>query len=599
MRLKKPIIAVSTVALMALAACGGSGDPTGTGGTGGTDGNGVGEETSAGPQGAAGAGKDPTAQAPAPEIEGAQEGGTVTVISASGLNSMDPSEAYYTNTAAILQNLVVRSLTQYVRDDATGDMVLVPDLATDLGTPNKDFTEWEFTIRDGVKFENGQEVTAKDVAFGIMRSFDRASFPEGAAYSNDYFLDGDTYKGPYKSGTDYKGIEVDGMTLTLKMSAPFPDMPYWGAFPAISPIPEGDVSNPADYALHPWATGPYMFDKYTPEKALTLVKNPHWDADTDPGRHQYVDKWDMSFDDDSAKIDAIMLADEGEGQTTFTYDNIQAANFLEAKEEAADRLTIGTDPCTFMWYPDYREITEIEVRQALAYAYPYEAALEASGAIIGVTNSYGTNIMPPGIPGREEFNPLPDHEIGTTDPEKAKELLKEAGYAPGEYEISFLAITDDPTYVAATEQIVKGLEEAGFVPKPFATTIADYSTLRSDPATKVNVRSGGWCSDWPSGGSWFPPVFETTNLEEEGLGANYAAFSEPEFDKEIDRILQLDLTEQPAEWNKLDMKLQEEWFPVFVTAYGGVAMMRGSKIGGFEVDPTFGLPTMKNMFISE
>ena len=89
---------------------------------------------------------------------------------------------------------MTRSLTQYVYDD--GQMVLIPDLATDLGTPNDDYTEWTFTIRSGVKYENGTEVTPEDIAFGIDRSFDRTTFPEGATYSNDYFLNGDTYEGP-------------------------------------------------------------------------------------------------------------------------------------------------------------------------------------------------------------------------------------------------------------------------------------------------------------------------------------------------------------------------------------------------------------------
>src|SRR5262245_51613163 len=160
MRLKQPIIAISTIGLMALAACGGtsSGPP--------------GSDDSFDPNsGAAGSGRDAGRQAPAPPVKGAKDGGTVHVISVAGLNTMDPTEAYFINTGSILTNLVTRSLTQYVYDDKSGQMILIPDLATDLGTPNDDYTKWTFTIRPGVKFENGQEVTADDIAFGIKRSF--------------------------------------------------------------------------------------------------------------------------------------------------------------------------------------------------------------------------------------------------------------------------------------------------------------------------------------------------------------------------------------------------------------------------------------------
>ena len=591
MRLNKPIVAVSTVALLALAACGGSG------GGGGTPG---GQPTDTFKEGGgSGQGTDPTRnEGPAPEIEGAQEGGTVKVISVAGLNSMDPSEAYYTNTIAILQQLVTRSLTQFVYDEESGDVILIPDLATDLGSPNEDFTEWEFTIRPGVRYENGQEVTADDVAFGIKRSFDRASFPEGAAYSNDYFVDGDTYEGPYKNkGDDYKGIVVDGDTLTLKMRKPFPDMAYWGSFPAIGPIPEGDASDPAKYSQHPWATGPYMFDEYTPEKSLTLVKNPEWDAATDPGRHQYVDGYEMQFDVATPKIDQIMLQDEGEAKNTVSFDSVSAPNYLQFKQDASDRLLFGSEPCTFMWYPDYRKIKNIDVRKALAYAYPYKDAYAASGAIEGVTRIPGTNIMPPGIPGREEFNPLPDHEKGATDAAKAKELLTEAD-ALG-FEIKFLYATDDTASVDTQKVISAALEEAGFKATPVASTIADSSTTRADPSADINVRSGGWCSDWPSGGSWFPPVFETTDLDKEGLGANYAVFSEPAVDKRIAEIQELDLKEQPAAWNELDQTIQADYFPVFVTSYGGAALMRGSNVNNAFIDPTFGMPTMKDMWLTQ
>ncbi len=583
MRLKKPIIAVSALGLMALAACGGS-----------SNGPGVSDNTFQ-TGGNAGAGTDPNrTEGPAPEIPGAKAGGTVKVISVAGLNSMDPTEAYYINTASILSSLVVRSLTQYVYQD--GQMILIPDLATDLGTPNDDFTEWTFTIRDGVKYENGTPVTAKDVAFGIKRSFDRATFPEGAAYSNDYFKDGDKYKGPYSSNSNYNGVKVDGNTLTIEMAKPFPDMPYWGAFPAIGPIPEGKASDPAKYALHPWATGPYMFKDYTPEKSLTLVKNPNWDPSTDPGRHQYADEFDMTFDVPSAKVDQIMLSDKGDGQTTLTYDNILASDFIKAKQNASDRLVLGSSPCSFYWAPDYRKITDIEVRKALAYAYPYQDAWNAGGEIVGVTRQPGTNMMPPGIPGRTEYNPLPDHEPGTTNADEAKQLLKDSGNLG--YKIQFLYAQDDPISTDVKDTIVKALKAAGFTPQPYATTIADGSTLRADPNTKINVRSAGWCSDWPTGGSWFPPLFQSTNLKAEGLGSNYAVFSEPDVDKQIADIQAMKVDEQPAAWDALDKYIAETYFPTFSTGYDGVAFMHGSKLNNVEDDNVFAMPTWKDIWVS-
>jgi len=584
MRLKKPIIALSTAGLLALAACGGSSD-TGPGG-----------DATFSEGGNAGSAQDANRQPPAPEIEGAQQGGVVHVNSVAGLNSMDPTEAYYVNTASILSSLVVRSLTQYVYDPDQKAMILIPDLATDLGTHNDDYTEWSFTLRDGIKYENGQEVTADDIAFGIKRSFDRTTFPEGAAYSNDYFVDGDKYGGPYTDGGDYNGVTVDGNTITIKMSKPFPDMPYWGAFPAIGPIPEGKASDPAKYALHPLSTGPYMFKDYTPEKSLTLVKNPNWDPNTDPGRHQYVDEGDMKFDVPTAKVDQISLEDSGEGQNTLSYDNIQAQTYVKAKQgDAADRLVLGSSPCSFYWAPDYRKITDIKIRQALAYAYPYQDAWAAGGEIIGVTRIPGTNLMPPGIPGRTEYNPLPDHEPGTTDPDKSKQLLQEAGAM--NYPIQFLFSQDDPISVDVKDTIVKGLQAGGFDPQPYATTVADYSTVRADPDAKINVRSAGWCSDWPTGSSWFPPVLESTNLKAEGLGSNYGAFSEPSVDKKIAQIQKMPIDDQPAAWNELDKYSAEKYFPQFSTGYDGVAMLHGSKIHNMEDDNVFAMPTWKDIWV--
>src|SRR5262249_25671503 len=155
-----------------------------------------------------------------------------------------------------------------------------------------------------------------------------------------------------------------------------------------------------------------------------------------------------------------------------------APDYQKMQQQAPDRLTVGGEPCTFYWGPDNRKITDKRVRQALAWAYPYKNVILASGRIPGVTAQPATNLMPPGIPGRRAYD-VTGRKAFQTDPDKARELLKQAG-ALG-YEIKFLFRTDDPASVKTKDAVAKALTEAGFKPTPVPTTIAGYSTIQDDP----------------------------------------------------------------------------------------------------------------------
>ena len=89
-------------------------------------------------------GKDAGRQGPAAAIKGADTGGTITVYHPDdpGPDTLDPAGGWSLSGNSIQQALTSRSLTQYVRDDE-GQPVLIPDLATDLGTPNEDYTEMD------------------------------------------------------------------------------------------------------------------------------------------------------------------------------------------------------------------------------------------------------------------------------------------------------------------------------------------------------------------------------------------------------------------------------------------------------------------------
>jgi peptide/nickel transport system substrate-binding protein len=538
---------------------------------------------------------DDNREGPAEPIDGAVEGGTVTVLSqAMSTGTLDPTQAWNPDVLTILRGLVTRSLTQSVYNPAQHTMVLVPDIATDTGRPNADFTSWRFTIRDGVRYENGDEVTAADVAFGIKRSFDRTTFDEGPNSSNAYFLDGDTYQGPYRSGSNYPGVVVDGKTVTIKMDHPFPDMPLWASYPAIGPIPELG-SNPITYWRHPLATGPYRIARYTPEKSLTLVRNRQWDPDTDPGRHAYPDRYVFDFTVSSKQaIVTTILGDSSRGSTSVAYQGPTAPDFITTsvyhRARKLNQLTVGPGPCTNWLALNNRKITDIRVRKAIGYAYPYQDAA-ASGYFDVSTWVPGTSILPPGFPGRLNFNPLSTRP-GSTHADKAKALLKSAGYAPGEYVLKWPYNTGDPTSVAQNEALIHAFQVAGFTTKPYRLGNGhDLMAMSADPKAPINLHSDGWCPDWPSGISWFTDTFRSR-----GWG-NAAYFAEPTVDAEIDRISQLPIDEQPPQWGALDKAIMTDYYPVVITGYRQAAMLHGSHIAGMNVDNNWSMPTWQDLHV--
>ena len=588
MKRNKPIALLAGATLVTLAACGG-GSSDGDGGDTGTQREYTAQE---------GGTKDASRQGPAPEIEGAAQGGTITVLLPGdpGPSNLDPTDGWSVTGNSIQQALTHRSLTQFARGD-DGQPILVPDLATDLGTPNEDYTEWTFTIRDDAKWEDGKPVTAEEVAFGICRSMDSDAFPSGPGteYSKSYFANAD-YKGPY-TGKDPKcakwsGVEVDGQDVTIKMAKPFPEMDYWGTFMAMGPAPLGNASKPPGYGSKPLSNGPYKVESYTPNEELTLVKNDQWDPNSDPARHQYVDGWVFKFNQDPAKVDEIMLSDNADSQTSIS-DKLSSNKYNEANSTLGDRLVQQSMQCVVTQMPDYKKITDINVRKALAYAYPYEDAWLAGGYVPGVTRVPANSLMPPGMAGKRDFQV--DGEQITYDPEKSKQLLQEAGVETP-YPITMLYYEVDPLNVAAQKQITKGFEAGGFSVKAIPVQDDPYNVI-TDPDNKVNkqlnLRPVSWCSDWPSGSTMIPALART------GAVYNAAHFSEQEVDDEIDRIPTLPLDEQPDAWGALDEKIMTEYFPIIPTAFMNDLYVFGSKIGNPTGEGAIGAPNYKDLYIMQ
>ncbi|MGH1562881.1 ABC transporter substrate-binding protein [Mumia sp. DW29H23] len=562
--------------------------------------------------GRAGSLKDPDAQAPAPEVPGATRGGLLTVLSSTVPNSLDPARSSFVDTRGILSGLVTRSLTQFRRDPVTGGMELVPDLATDLGVPNDDGTRWTFTIRSGVRFEDGTPVTAEDVAYGIKRAFASDVLPGAPAYLRTFFLDGDLYQGPYAStaalrsrpghqpgwyaGDDFRGIEVRGQTIIFRLRRPFADMPYLASFPQFAPVPRAADADPTAYGNRPVATGPYQVESFRDGTTLVLARNTRWDPATDPGRHQYADGWTFLWGQDPDRIDGLLLDDAGDAKYALSYDSLGPDTVDEMAQDATSRMTMAATPCTYLWYLDTRKISDVRVRRALGWAYPYEAAWKAGREIIGTTRVPGTTILPPGTTGRRTYDPL-GNGGRRTDAAMARRLLKEAG-ATG-FPIRWYYASDVPEKVAVKDAVVTGLRSAGFEPQPIATTAKQIRAMQFDPDGPHDVVDSGWCSDWPTGSSWFPAQWAADSVDDPAR-PNPSMLDEPRVQREIDRILDT-LTGGPAAkaWGALDERIGKRYYPAVVLGHGGVVLAHGSRVGGMAVNEMLGMPIFADMYVDQ
>jgi peptide/nickel transport system substrate-binding protein len=531
---------------------------------------------------------DPDAKGPAPEVPGAKKGGTLTVYSESTPNTFDPTDIYYVDSNEI-SKLMIRTPTQLAIRN--GKPVLVPDLM-DLGTQSADGLTWTFKTKGTAKYEDGSEVKIDDYAYAIKRSFAHDVFANGPTYQLTYFKDGDKYKGPYAGGLDYAGVETQGNdTLIIHLAKQFVDLPFYMTFPMFGPIPQ--AKDTKDNYKNKWlSTGPYMLDSYTPGTQLKLKKNPNWDANSDPVRHQYVDAWDFKWGSEDVANQKQVLASVGADATSINYGTLDASLIPDVSGEKKSQLLTGDSPCTIVLQMDTRKIP-LEVRKAIAKAYPSDQIWSTAG-LTDLTAEPASTIMPPSVAGYKKYTPLPDLTgSGKGDPAEAKKMLEAAGKVG--FELSWYYDNTKPIPQQTTQIRKEALEAAGFKTKPIGVATAELRSKVSDYDAPVNMGQSpaGWCSDWPTGSSWFPVLFQTHSIAD---GSSWGMLKDAALDKEIDDVAKLPADQAASKWAELDEKIMGMYI-VIPRYYDKMANVIGTQVGGAEGDGTMGMPFFLNMYV--
>ena len=556
--------AVATLAVATLAACGSSG--SGKSGNGST-------------QNAAGT-----------------KGGTLTYYINKPIEHLDPQRVYVGRDITNLSRTVYRQLVGFPisTDPKTADTP-VPDLATDTGTATDGAKTWSFTLKDGVKWQDGTPITCEDLKYGASRAFATDVITGGPNYILSYLdlpKDPKTglpdYTGPYNSTpqgqADFdKAITCSGNTITYHFNKPWPDFPLAiAALHMMDPFEKAkDQGDKSNYDIN--SDGPYMLQgTWNKESGGTLVRNPNYDPKTDSTelRKALPDKIVFNIGKDASTTDQLFIHQSGDAETAVTSTSIAPSDYAQITGNVAKLSVNVPSPFNDYLLPNFNRLKNPLIRQALAVSTNTQGWIQAGGGSKAYAPS--SSIVNPAITG---YQPNPAFPAGASagDTAKAKQLLQQAG-VPIPYPIKF-TYNSTPTADKQAAALQQTWNQAGFKVTLDPLTDTYYDVIQK-PNADSDVIWGGWGADWPSAITVTPPLFDSRpNLTKNSNGQDYGNYKSDAFNALVDKAANAtSLADQTAALQQADILLGKDYayIPLEITKF---YYLRGSKVTGYMNDP--------------
>ena len=497
------------------------------------------------------------------EATDAQAGGTLTYLqTGEQFQHVDPQRIYTGEDLAFFGAYTTRALTQFTfSTDPDEASQVVGDLATDTGTANDDATEWSFTIRDGVKWEDGSDVTCEDVKYGVSRTFATDVITNGPSYAITY-LDiqedpegGSAYKGPYTGeGQELydEAVTCDGSTITFKLGFPVADFNYTTTLLAFAPVQEANDTG-ENYDDSVQSNGPYRIDEYSIGQQMVLVRNEQWNPESDPNRPAYPDRIEVKFALDSAAVNQRLIQDSDADKASIASIDVLPENkaAVFSNDDLADRRWDEFSPYTLYYAIDAEKVPNVKHRQAILAAMNRETIIAAYGGDFAGDEADG--VVKPNIGADYAPTELWDGLLGQEippqgDPEFAQQLIEEAGEPMPSLTLSF---RDSDTESAVAAAFIEGLARAGIEVQPNSIERSQYyGIVLGDGATEIMF--GGWGPDWTNASTVLPELYGTDG------GFNLSNYQDEEFQASLtDALAETDRAAQTEKWHEISKAAAE------------------------------------------
>jgi peptide/nickel transport system substrate-binding protein len=509
-------------------------------------------------------------------------GGTLTMLWSSAGSSIDPATDYDPNW--FILRMTNDGLVAWKQVAGASGNDVVPDLATAIPKPTDGGKTYTFTLRKGIAFSDGTIVKPSDVAASLTREF-KIPGPGVNMYAS---LVGASACIATPASCDLsKGVVADDQagTVTFHLTQPDPDFLQKLALPFSYVVPAGSPDKEVGSTPLP-GTGPYMITDYSPNKSMTLERNPHfkqWSADAQPDGYPDTIEMKIGLSDEDA------VTEVEQGTADWVYDAPPTDRLGEIADKYPNQIHIDATNIQYYMALNTRvaPFDNVDVRRALNYATDRKALIGLFGGERLATAS--CQILPPGFPGYQAYCPYTANP-GTTwtapDLAKAQQLVDQSG-TKGQKVV--VIATPDETTKSIDLYFVSLLKQLGYdASLKTLNGSVEYSYVQ-DSTNQSQMSYTYWSPDYTAPSNFLAISVGCDGFHEASTASpNLSEFCDPSIDAETKQAEKTQLTDPSAAdtlWTQVDHDVTDA-APQITLFTGNKLDFVSSRLGNYQYNPS-------------
>lgn len=487
----------------------------------------------------------------------AHRGGEVRMVAKAAFGTLDPQISYSQLYWQIYQS-IYDGLVAFRKGAGAQSVEIVPDLAEAMPRIENGGKTFIFKLRKGNHFSTGKEVTVDDVLASFQRIYKVSSPTSGTFYNG--IVGAEACLAKPETCTLEGGVVIDKAANTVTINLTEPDaeflaklaVPHASILPADTPLSDtGVIPVPA--------TGPYMFDKYDPNKELTWIRNPHfkeWSEEAQPDG--FIDSFQLDFGaTEEAQINSVI-----NGQADLMIDAPPADRLVELGTKYMDQLHIT--PQAAFWYValnvNLPPFDNLKARQGLAYAIDLRVPVNFFG---GTRLASPTcQVLPKGFPGYKPFclyTKNPGEKWSAPDKERAQKLIEESGTKGQKVTV----VIEDSDLSRKNGQYLQSLlTELGYETSLSAISGNIQYTYIQNTNNRVQLSLTQWYQDYPAAANFLNVLLGCGSFRPgSDSSPNISGFCDKALQAKMDKAMTLALTDEAAAdalWSEIDREMMEQ-----------------------------------------